>query len=170
MRIVRIAIGSAVLAGAAATWLSACGGSDAGIPHGGDASTDSGVGDATVIDAPASDDGRAGDDTLDAGSGDGGPCAPPSDPTKAALCVTLTAETVEFLPNVPAFDGKGVLLVAVQASANPDGGPTLGSPAILPDLDAGGDAGLVDLVATAPERADRRSPPDHGVSAGALRR
>ncbi len=149
MRSARIAIGSAVLAsvavGAGTTWLSACGGSDAGIPHGGDASTDSGGGDATVIDAPATEDGRGGDDMLDAAGRVGGPCAPPSDPTKAALCVTLTAETVEFLPNVPAFDGKGVLLVAVQASANPDGGPTLGSPAILPDLDAGGDAGLVDL-------------------------
>jgi hypothetical protein len=154
MRSARIAIGTAVwisaAAGAAATWLPSCGGSDEGIPHGGDASaTDGGGADSTVLDAPATGDDGGGDRGRD-GAVDAGSCAPPSDPAKAALCVTLTAETVQFLPNVPAFDGKGVLLVAVQASANPDGGPTLGSPAILPDLDAGGDAGLVDLSGPLP--------------------
>ena len=59
--------------------------------------------------------------------------------------MTLTAETVQFLPNDPHFDGKGLLVVAVQGAATPDGGPSVATPVILPDPDAGDDAGLVDL-------------------------
>jgi hypothetical protein len=143
MRSARIALGSALLAGCTAGWLSSCGGSDATI-HGGDASTlDSSGGDSTTGDAAPQDAGPAAP-TPEAAT-DAGECAPPSDPSKAALCVTLTAETVQFLPTVPEFDGKGVLLVAVQANAMPEGGAPLGSPVILPQLDGGGDAGLIDL-------------------------
>jgi hypothetical protein len=144
MRGTRMAIVGAVVAGTAALGLPSCGGDEASAVHPADASTldSGGGGDSTVVEA-AGDDASPGTDAM--AVADAGGCAPPSDPTKAALCVTLTAETVQFLASDPQFDGKGLLLVAVQASAMPDGGPAVAPPAILPDLDAGGDAGLVDL-------------------------
>jgi hypothetical protein len=143
MRSARIAAGSVLVFGCTAGWLSSCGGSESTI-HGGDASTtDSSGEDSTLVEAAADDSGGGGDAAK--APPDAGACAPPSDPTKAALCVTLTAESVQLLPTVPEFDGKGALLVAVQATAMPDGGPTLGRPAIFPDPDGGLDAGLVDI-------------------------
>jgi hypothetical protein len=144
MRSTRIAIASAIAASTTAFWLSSCGGAESGAAHPEDASIldSGGGGDSTVVEA-AGDDASPGVDAMTVA--DAGACAPPSDPTKSALCVTLTAETVQFLPNDPQFDGKGLLLIAVQASAMPEGGPTVAPPVILPDLDAGDDAGLVDL-------------------------
>jgi hypothetical protein len=142
MRSVRIAIGTALAVSGLAGWLSSCGGDDSGAAPGADASTpDTGATDATMVEAASNDASGPGDagTTTDAGA-----CAPPSDSTKAALCLTLSPESVQFLPSVPGFDGKGVLLVAIQATAMPDGGPTVVAPVVLPDLDAG-DAGLLDL-------------------------
>jgi hypothetical protein len=137
---VRIAWGGALAVGTMAAWLYACGGADSGSIKGGDGSVpDGGAPDATLVETGDSGVGDA------MGSADAGSCAPPSDPTKAALCVTLTAETVQFLPNDPQFDGKGLLVLTVHAESMPDGGQPLTAPVILPDVDAGGDAGLVDL-------------------------
>jgi hypothetical protein len=142
MRSARIAIVGALAAGGAAAGLGGCGGDEAGAVPTVDASiVEAGGSDVTVVEA-------AGDEPIvldDAAADDGGGCAPPSDPTRAALCVTLTAETVQFLPNDPHFDGKGLLLVAVQGAAMPDGGASVATPVILPDPDAGDDAGLIDL-------------------------
>ncbi len=142
MRSAQIAIVGALAAGGAAAGLCSCGGDEAGAAHTVDASiVEAGGGDATVVEA-------AGDEPTiveDAPTVDAGTCAPPSNPTRAALCVTLTAETVQFLPNDPHFDGKGLLVVAVQGAATPDGGSSVATPVILPDPDAGDDAGLVDL-------------------------
>jgi hypothetical protein len=143
MRRARIAVGSVLVAGGTAGWLSSCGGTDSSAIHSGDASiADSSGEDSTVVEA-AGDDSGGGADAAKAAP-DAGACAPPSDPTKAALCITFTAEALQLLPSVPEFDGKGALLVAVQASAMPDGGPTLGS-RVFPDPDGGRDAGLVDI-------------------------
>ncbi len=145
MRTVRIAIGSAMAAGGLAAWLSSCGGDDTVRVQPTDASTsDSSAGDSTTIEAAGGDAGEPGDAKSPTG-GDAGSCAPPSDPTKAALCLTVSPESVQFLPSLPSFDGKGVLLVAIQGAAMPDGGPTVAPPVVLPDPDAGVDAGLVDL-------------------------
>ena len=144
MRSARIAIGVALAAGGTAGWICSCGGSNSAAIVGGDgAAPDSGGGDATLVEAAGDDSSRGGDAIA---AEDAGTCAAPSDPSLAALCVTLTAETVEFLQNDPQFDGKGLLVVAVQATAMPDGAAPLGTPVILPDPDAGDvDASLVDL-------------------------
>src|SRR5262249_47352989 len=74
---------------------------------------------------------------------------PPSDPTKASLCVYVSPEAITFLSD-PSFDGKGVLGVDVHDSPSPeepDGAP-------LPALGAvflpGPDAGELDLSAPVP--------------------
>jgi hypothetical protein len=112
-------------------------------PSGNDASIPESSADSTMT-QPNSDAGAPGDAKSPMG-GDAGSCAPPSDSTKAALCLMVSPESVQFLPSNPAFDGKGVLLVAIQAAAKPDGGPTVVAPVILPDPDGGLDGGLVDL-------------------------
>jgi hypothetical protein len=143
MRDTRIAMGTLAAVGLGA-WLWSCGDDSNGSGPTDAAPSDAG-GDSTVIEAATGDDaGEPGDSKAPQG-GDAGSCAPPSDPTKAALCLSISAESVQFLPSVPAFDGKGVLLVAIQSNAAPDGGPTVAPPVILPDLDGGLDAGLVDL-------------------------
>jgi hypothetical protein len=145
MRSAQIAIGSVIAMGGLAAWLAACGGDDNGMaPSANDASLpDSGSPDSTMAE-PSSDAGAPGDAKSPTG-GDAGSCAPPSDPTKAALCLTVSPESVQFVPSVPAFDGKGVLLVAIQAMAMPDGGQPVVAPVIMPDPDGGLDGGLVDL-------------------------
>jgi len=91
----------------------------------------------------------ASDGALDAGA-----CAPPSDPSQAALCVSLTPETIHFLAD-PDFDGKGLLVVQVFSRAHPDddaGDASVAGPLLFPALDAGGaDGGLVDLSRPLPQ-------------------
>jgi hypothetical protein len=81
------------------------------------------------------------------------PCAPPSDSTKAALCIAFTHDALSFLASDPSFDGKGLLAVDVHDTPNPDapdGGslPAL-TGAVFPPTD-GGDAGEVDLSSPLP--------------------
>jgi hypothetical protein len=49
----------------------------------------------------------------------GPPCAPPSDPSKAAMCITITPEAIKFLSD-PNFDGKGELVAQVFDTDTPD--------------------------------------------------
>jgi hypothetical protein len=131
MRAVRIAVAGVFGVAMGAGWLVACGGgSSSNSTPMNDASPDS-----TAMGSP--------DTGSPDGGGDAGSCAPPTDPTKAALCVTLTAEAVNFLANDPHFDGKGVLRFAVLGAA--DGGATVADPVVFPSADAGEEAGLVDL-------------------------
>ncbi len=144
MRSSRMAMGTLAAVGLG-TWLWSCGDDSSGIGPSDGAPADGGPDSTTAEAATGGDDaGPPGDAKAPPGS-EAGACAPPSDPTKAALCLSITAESLQFLPSVPGFDGKGALLVAIQSSAMPDGGPTVAPPVILPDLDAGSDAGLVDL-------------------------
>lgn len=80
-------------------------------------------------------------------------CAPPSDGTKAALCVSLTPESIEFQPNNAAFDGKGFLLVEVFDTPLPDSNTTAIASQVFPPqtADAGSivEAPLSSLVANA---------------------
>jgi hypothetical protein len=113
--------------------LAACGGATAGNLAGGDAGTDG---------APAS--------TTTSGQ-DGGtsvvtsaPCAPPGDPTKAALCVTVVPEAMTFTSD-PRFDGKGYLVAQAFDTSlpdYPDGGET---PSLAAQTFGEPDAGTVDL-------------------------
>jgi hypothetical protein len=53
------------------------------------------------------------------------PCAAPSDPTKAALCITVAPEAIQFVASNPDFDGKGLLVAEVFDTQFPnlaDGG------------------------------------------------
>ncbi len=148
MRSARIAIWGAVFCTVGPAGFLACGGDDTNAIHAsGDASTtDSGESDSTVAEA-----GSPGDATGDAGLPDAGACAPPADPSKAALCVKITPEAVHFLASDPHFDGKGILLVTVHSLPFPDGGdPSLAPAVVLPDLDGGADASL-DLSQPVPE-------------------
>jgi hypothetical protein len=58
-------------------------------------------------------------------AGDSGDCAPPGDPARAALCLTLELEPIQFESDLR-LDGRGVLIVQLYdtpAPDNPDGGP-----------------------------------------------
>jgi hypothetical protein len=123
-----------------------CGGSQsAGV-----ASSDGAVGDSTtgtpdtgLENGEAASDAGAGDSRT--GSVDAGSCAPPVNPSQAALCVSLTPEMITFLAD-PAFDGKGLLVVQVFSRAHPDddaGDASIGGPFVFPALDAGGPDGAV---------------------------
>lgn len=87
----------------------------------------------------------------DSGQDAGGvPCAPPSDPKKAALCIVVDHETIGFLANDPRFDGLGAMIAQVFVHAVPDlpdGGeePALATVVLPNALDGGGDAGQFDL-------------------------
>jgi hypothetical protein len=74
------------------------------------------------------------------------PCAPPSDPTKSALCLEVAPEAITFVPGDPAQDGIGVLFVRLFSSPRPD-------------VDGGTPFALGDAV-TIPAQ------PDGGVEAG----
>jgi hypothetical protein len=50
---------------------------------------------------------------------DAGACAPPSDPTKGALCITISPEAIAFTSD-PNFDGKGPLVAQVFGTNLPD--------------------------------------------------
>ena len=137
------ALVSLVCVGSMATGLllAACGGatssSIAGSDSGSDGSTvDTGTG--------GMDSSPGGGDAADSGSsGDAGPpCAPPADPSKSALCLTLVPETIAFASD-PSFDGKGWLIAQIFDSAQPDypdGGqkPDLAHAELPPGLPDGG--------------------------------
>jgi hypothetical protein len=99
--------------------------------------------------------GNAGNDSggggADSGQDAGGvPCAPPSDPKKAALCIVVDHETIAFLANDPRFDGLGAMIAQVFVHAVPDfpdGGeePALATVVLPNAVDGGGDAGEFDL-------------------------
>jgi hypothetical protein len=130
--------------------LSACGGATSSNLNGGDSGTEAGTGDsAAAQDGTTGNDAAQGGDASDAGTvGETGPaCAPPTDPTKSAMCLTLQPEDITFTSD-PKFDGKGWLIAQVFDTALPglpDGGEL---PAIATmEVPAGGpDAGpAVDL-------------------------
>jgi hypothetical protein len=110
----------------------ACGGSavDHTATDGGDEGSSSGGGDGPStgpFDATTDAGGDAGATTSDGGGGadgvaaDAAPsCAPPTDATKAALCVSFTHDALSFLASDPSFDGKGLLAIDVHDTANPD--------------------------------------------------
>ena len=55
-------------------------------------------------------------------AGDLGDCAPPSDPSRAALCLTLEPESIQFeTPRETRLDGRGILAVQVFDTPTPDG-------------------------------------------------
>jgi hypothetical protein len=116
--------------------LAACGGavtpSISQQPNDAGATTDgptTGMGDAV---APGYPDSTVGPPTMgqDGGTGPGEgpsptPCAAPSDPTKAALCITVAPEAIQFVASNPDFDGKGLLVAEVFDTQFPnlaDGG------------------------------------------------
>lgn len=75
----------------------------------------------------AGDEGEAGGSDPD-GAADGGadsdaeasdPCAPPEEPSKAALCLVIEPEAIDFLAEDERFDGKGVLQVDVFDTSLP---------------------------------------------------
>jgi len=137
--------------------LSACGGATASsiTGSGNDSGAEGGGGDTgTGPDGTSGGDATQGGDASDAGSsGETGPaCAPPTDPTKSALCLTVIPEDIAFTSD-PKFDGKGWLVAQVfdtSLPGLPDGGEL---PAIASlELPAGGpDAGpAVDLSQPVP--------------------
>lgn len=65
-----------------------------------------------------------GDASADADDGDAeaglpDPCPPPVDPNKAALCIKLEPEAIDFVAGNERFDGRGVLHVAIFDKAQP---------------------------------------------------
>ncbi len=143
--------GFVVCASSLGMFVYACG-SDSGVTiPGGD---DGGGGDGSPN---GTDGGNGGGNDSGGGGGadsgqDGGagvPCAPPSDPKRAALCIVVDHETIAFLANDGRFDGLGAMIaqVFVHAVPNfPDGGeePALAT-VVLPNSDGGSDAGEFDL-------------------------
>jgi len=94
---------------------------------GGDTAGSSGSGGGSGADGSG---GATGGSAGEGGSaGDAGGCAPPSDPTKAALCLTLAPEAIAFESDVR-LDGRGILIVDVHNTPQPDG--LNGAPDILP--------------------------------------
>ena len=91
---------------------------------------------------------------LDTGASDAGEaCAPPIDPAKSAICLTLSPEAIAFMSD-PALDGKGYLVAQAFGVAVPDlgdGGSVAAlATVVLPGGDAGVDAGPVDLSHSLP--------------------
>lgn len=96
--------------------------------------------------------------TAGAAGSDGGvvACDPPTDTTKAALCLSLKPEALAFQATNPAFDGTGVLLVEIFDTPTPDENTTALATQLLPAQTSDGgltEATLASLVA-APVRFD----------------
>jgi hypothetical protein len=143
--------------GAAGLLAVACGGSALTMTQP-DGSTDGASGGIDALPDTTMPSPEAGADatpTTDAGAmGDAAPpCAPPSDPTKAAICITLTHDALSFLAADPSFDGKGLLAIDVHDTANPDAPDGASLPAltgeVFPSPDAG-DGGEIDLASPLP--------------------
>jgi hypothetical protein len=99
----------------------------------------------------ASADGTSGDASSDSASGDGGaPCAPPADPTKASLCITATAEAIQFIASDPNLDGKGLLAFDVYDTATPDSDGGASPPLSYKFFPADAGAGEFDLATPIP--------------------
>lgn len=75
------------------------------------------------------------------------PCAPPSDPTKSALCLDVAPEAITFVPGDPAQDGVGILFARLFSSPRPD-------------VDGGANAAAIGEAITIPAQ------PDGGLEAG----
>jgi hypothetical protein len=147
--------------GSAAMWAVAagCGGSSADLTSPDGAVDGAGGGSSSGSDA-AVDATAPPPEASAEGSADAAPetdaamtCAPPTDATKAALCIIVSPEAIAFVATDPSFDGKGLLAVDVHDTANPDG-PDGGSlPALqgttFPSADAGG--GEIDLSSPLPQ-------------------
>ena len=128
--------------------LAACGGATAGVlngdgggtAEGGGSSGGGGEGGSGPGDATASFDGG--------GPAESGPvampCTPPSNPTKAALCVKVVPEVVTFTSD-PRFDGKGWLVAQVFSTALPDDADGGEVPSLAAQTFGAPDAGDVDL-------------------------
>jgi hypothetical protein len=141
---------SLVLGASAVLTAIACGSDNSDIPNSG--STDGGAeampqqggsgsdGGNTVDGAGATDGGGGGD------AGQAVPCDPPSDPTKAALCIQVSHETIDFIAGDKRLDGKGVVIAQVFSTAHPDypdGGEMAAlSTETVPSFDGGVDASV----------------------------
>lgn len=83
----------------------------------------------------------------------GPPCAAPTDPSKAAICLYLTPEAIDFVSSDPNYDGKGILGVQAYSTPAGDDDAGVGAPVILPaQPDGGVDGGpvLMDLAEGVP--------------------
>lgn len=133
--------------------LAACGGATASsITGDGDSGATAEA--ASGTDGAAGADATQGGDAGDAGiTAETGPsCAPPTDPTKSALCLTLTPEDIAFTSD-PRFDGKGWLVAQAFGTSLPDlpDGGELPALAALELPPGGPDAGpAVDLSQPVP--------------------
>jgi hypothetical protein len=126
----------------------ACGGATAGnLAGGGDASTEGGPGGggAGGPEAGTTPTGDAGGPT----TGNPPPCDPPSDPTKAALCIAVTPEAITFTSD-PGFDGKGWLIAQLFATPLPDAPDGGEVPSLAAQTEGAPDAGAVDLSQPVP--------------------
>jgi len=169
MRIVGLAVISVL------GWAHACGGeSDSGSTNkdagtggsdasaGGTGSTGGIGGGAGTPSGGASGSGATGASGGAGGSGGTTPvtCAPPTDPTKAALCVQLQPEAMTFSATDSKLDGKGVLVVQVFDTAKvdaPDGGEVPAVATVVlptPSPDGGQSEGTLASVTAQPIRFD----------------
>lgn len=147
----RLALVVVLVTGAAGVF-AACGEDDVSIPPGASGAPDG---------APSGEGGGGGGDDAAIGA-DGGsdvvvdsgkPCAPPTDPTKAALCIDLIPETMKF-EAASDFDGRGVLFVGAYGTAQPDndaGGVAPLSSVSIPSADGGVDGGAEADLRSLPE-------------------
>ena len=120
--------------------LAACGGATASNLGGTDSGADGAATGAGGDAGTSTPTGEAGGTTVVTSA----PCAPPADPTKAALCVTVVPEAMTFTSD-PRFDGKGYLVAQAFDTSlpdYPDGGEI---PALAAQSFGAPDAGTVDL-------------------------
>ena len=96
----------------------ACGGATAGNLAAGDSGTD-GAGGGGEAGGGGSSGGSSGGDAGASPADAAAPCAPPADPNKAALCLTVAPEPIDFSSDTR-FDGKGYLVAQVFGTPLPD--------------------------------------------------
>lgn len=117
---------------------------DSSIP---DVVLDSGITDTSIADSPADVPLDIAPDLPDGSLS----CAPPSDPKKASLCLHLIPDSIKPIPTDPALDGKGVLLIQVFDTPNPDKGDAgKAKPimeAVVPQQQADGGVQTIDVSA-----------------------
>lgn len=112
--------------------------------------------DAGIDEDSGLEDGSVEDGDIDAGdidAGDGDPdadaeppvvCPPPMDPTKAALCLVIEPEPIDFVAADEKLDGKGLLIVQVFDKALPGNGAALDEK-LSPPQPPGGSPATKDL-------------------------
>jgi hypothetical protein len=124
--------------------MGACGGEEGGAPPA-DASAD-----VTAADGTSGQDGSSEEASDAAPPPDAGPpCAPPTDPTKSALCLVFAPEAITFLAD-PSFDGKGFMGIDVHDAPNPDAPDGAPLPSLQNTVLPGPDAGELDLSSPVP--------------------